>query len=393
MKDFVLKRLVNDDKDNIRKISIPLNLISEDFDTEGAERRMVIFLGANFRDLPRTDLQEAFRLTNQCLDYIRRECKGCDFYYKPHPAETDEANFLNLSGFKIEKKVIAELFYANNAKRIKCVFSVCSGGNKMAYAMGFNSYLFLNLFNGAIDPKAIQGYREVAFANLPEECFINDLSRPLRENKKRFVDNGIMEKHVRDLLSQKSGRVWLLIADPGNLANSIAIRMLIKKIDPGRIVNLIVSRHHRWGIVATDDFRIHFDNVFFFPRIFYSLSPIKILRAIKSALEIKRFPIQPEEIIMEGPGMDFFSNCFASYFKKSMRIFIMPKVAFSVACEDQKYSRSIFRTRLGAKFFNLILEPMLKIERTRFFEDRRRIHNVYRYLRPINDIFDYVWII
>ena len=71
MADFILKPSINEQKDNVRKISIPFDILTED--ERGDERRMVIFLGENFLHLPGTNLQKAYRLINQCLDYVRRE--------------------------------------------------------------------------------------------------------------------------------------------------------------------------------------------------------------------------------------------------------------------------------------------------------------------------------
>ncbi len=158
------------------------------------------------------------------------------------------------------------------------------------------------------------------------------------------------------------------------------------------MVNLVAVRHHRWDVIPTEDIEEYFDNIFFVPRIFYSLRPRKIYKAIKAARAIKKFPINPDDIILEVPGLGFAADCFTSYFRNNIRVVMLSQDVFKISCEEQKYSRTIFRTRPGATFFNLIVEPILGLERTRWLEDKRRIFNVDRYARSMNDVFDYVWI-
>ena len=392
MSNHILKRLINDDKDNIRNVAIPFSeFLATDTEDKITERKTVVFLGANFRDLPGADFNKIMRISDLCLDYVRRECKGYDLYYKPHPAETDEADFLNLFGFKITSKVVSELFFIQNAKKIKYIFSVCSTGNILAYKMGFNSYTFTNMAIKVFDEKTAQGYKEF-FKEMPPECFIDSFNAPLKENRIRFSSDKTFEENIKNILTQKNGPVWLIIGDPATLARVIVMTWVIKKIDPQRIVNLIIEKHHRWGVVPIDEVRIYFDNLFFVPRIFYSLRPIKIAKAIKAAFRIRKFPIKPEDIVIQILGHDFAFNCFTSYFRNNLQVFILRRETFEMLYEERNYDKSIFRTRPGAKFFSFILEPVLGLERTWFLEDTRRVHNVYRYLRPVNDIFDYIWL-
>ncbi len=393
MKDFLLKRSINDQKDNIREFPIPYDVLMRDATIE--ERKMVVFLGDNFVDLPGTDLKEVSRITNLCLDYVRRECEGHELYYKPHPRAQSKPshgnNSLDLSGFKIENSRTAELFYLKNIKKIKYIFATCSGGSRTAYDMGLNSYSFLNLISPTFDIKTRQGENE-AFQKMPPSCFIDDLSQPLKENKKKFIDGSMGEQHIREVFIKKSGSVWILLSDTGTLAAVVALTALIRKIDPERMVNLVAVRHHRWDVIPTEDIEEYFDNIFFVPRIFYSLRPRKIYKAIKAARAIKKFPINPDDIILEVPGLGFAADCFTSYFRNNIRVVMLSQDVFKISCEEQKYSRTIFRTRPGATFFNLIVEPILGLERTRWLEDKRRIFNVDRYARSMNDVFDYVWI-
>lgn len=391
MKDFIFKRLVNDAKDNIQHVNIPLNVLSEDMEEGEDRRRMVVFLGANFRGLPGADFKEIMRISNLCLDYIRRECSGYDLYYKPHPSETDEANFLDLSGFTVESKIVAELFYLKNAKRIKYVFSTCSFGNVKAYDMGLNSYTFMPLAIAAFDQKTKDGYLEI-FGKMPPEFFIGDFSQPLKENRKKPENDGSLEANLRTLFDRGRGNVWLMFVDPCLLPSVVALTTIMKKIAPERTVNVVIPRHNRWNVVPLADITGYFDTVTFVPRVFYSLRPKKIFKAIKTAFMIKKMSIRPDDIIVELAGLSFAENCFASYFRDTTRVAIIEPSTFNLSCGEQVFSSSVFRTRPGATFFNWVLEPLLGIEPIKYLEHTKRIYNVFRYTRPMNDIFDYVWI-
>jgi len=391
MADFILKPSINEQKDNVRKISIPFDILTED--ERGDERRMVIFLGENFLHLPGTNLQKAYRLINQCLDYVRRECAGYELYYKPHPKikERDEREFLDLSGFNITGNTVAELFYVKNIKKIKYVFAACSMASRTAYNMGLNSYTFMNIVGASFDPQTLEGFREFN-KDMPPDFFINSFSQPLKENRRTIAHSAELERCISSIFTKKNGSVWFQITDPGNLADILAIVAQIRKIDPKRKVNLVIIKHHRWRVIPTNDFREYFDEVVFLLRVFYSLRPGKLFRAIQTARVIKKFPIQSEDIIIDSPGLGFAAACFASYFQKNIKIALMQNDTFRVLSGQRSYGRDLFRTRPGARFFNLILEPLLGIERSIFIEDRRRIFNAGGYLRPINDIFDHIWV-
>src|SRR3989344_4269606 len=119
---------INTKKDNIFKVAVPYHLL---YETRGGDdgRDAVIFWGADFRHFPEsTDREEFVKRTNLCLDYVRRVCADCRLFYKPHPAETDEFEFLNLESFEMTKDTdIGEVFLLKNIEKIKYNFSVCSG--------------------------------------------------------------------------------------------------------------------------------------------------------------------------------------------------------------------------------------------------------------------------
>ena len=75
--------------ENVFRISTPYGLISR-LDPNQQNKRKVIFWGASFMKLSRElNVQDYIRKTNECLDYIRRECANYELYY-------EYTNFLNL---------------------------------------------------------------------------------------------------------------------------------------------------------------------------------------------------------------------------------------------------------------------------------------------------------
>lgn len=391
-KDFVLGRLINDKKKNMIGIKSPFFALHKNLASE-QKKDIVIFLGANFRDLPGTDFDEVIRLSNECLDYIRKVCKGCILYYKPHPAETDEFKLLNLKDFNfVTERTIAELFFIENIQRIKAVFSTCSGASVTAHRFGLNSYIFVNMFYPFMRPDIAKGYLAY-FENLPTSAYIDSFNTALKENKIIPEGDKRLEERCRDLCREKSGNIWFIAGDPSLLADIISQAELFRLIAPERKINLIVVRHHRWDAVPMNLVQRHFDDIRICPRIFYSLRPARLLRAVKTALSIRSFPIKSEDIIVGYGSATFVENCVVSYFKKCAKISVLPKLSVEISYGREAYSRETYRSRLAPYFFNYFLEPMLGLERTRYLEDLTFIGNVLRYRRPINDVYNYVFLL
>lgn len=386
---YFLSHNLNNNKNNILHFPFPLGILSNNT-TRG--RHMVIFLGEDFRNLPGTDMAQVMHISNQCLDYIRRECRGYEFYYKPHPTETDEHTMLNLDGFTLMERMPVEIFYIRYADKIKHVFSTCSSASRMAHDFGFNSSLFLEPIAPSLDPRTVQGFREF-FSILPTECFIGDFSQPLKENRKPLEISGEFENQVKNIVAGRHGTVWMLIGDPNSLPYAKVIDILVKKYNPDMSMHLVISWHHRWQIVPMNDVKRLFNSVSIVPRPFYSLRPEKILRAWRAARLIRSWPVGKEDIIISRLGLAFTDNCFVSYFSRNPRVALMSKDFFDLACGEQNLNVERYRRRFGATFFNRILEPLLGIEKTEYLENRQRAGwNIYRYVRPLNDIFDAVWV-
>ena len=355
------------------------------------EEKAVVFFGANFKDLPGADWDKFVEITNKSLGYVRRECAGYKLYYKPHPAETNEFKLVNLGGFEITKDTsIAEFYLWKNGKNIKYTFSTCSGANISAYYMGFNSYVFRDLLKSAIDEETDKGYTEY-FKNMPASFFINDLSQKLTENKKTPPEDLFLEKEFGDLFKGDRGRIWFTIGDPNYLVNVLVLASLARKVNSQKKINLIVMKHHRWNVMNPDDLRSYFDEIYFFPRIFYSLRPQKIIRAIKTAYALRTLKLSPEDIIVGVSYTSFTENCLLSYNKRNYKVAILPQATIDFCCSSSVFDDNNFRTRRSVFWWSNFLEPILGLKRTIFFEDNRRIGNFTRFKKSLNDIYDKVY--
>ncbi len=219
----------NLNKHNIFDVNLPYHLLSEISDNDEKDK-WVIFWGANYKDLPNVNEKEFILQTNRCLDYIRRECQGCRLLYKPHPAETNEPNEIDLRGFEITKeRTVSEFFMLKNYSKIKYVFSACSGASRTAITLGLNAYIFLPIFESAVALNTWQGYKWY-FQEMNPDFFISDLSLPLRENKIAIIRDQLLTDNIFKILNQKKGIVWFIVGDPGLLDAIISIVFLIRTI-------------------------------------------------------------------------------------------------------------------------------------------------------------------
>lgn len=390
-----LKRL-NIAKDNIAIFETPYSAFNN-FGSGKNERKMVIFMGLDFHNLSSSlNKNDFIDIENRCLDYVRKECAGCDLYYKPHPAEKDERNYLNLASFKLIKDPsISEFFLVKNINKIQYVFSPFSWISVSAYAMGLNSYVFSNLFKTAMS-EAYVGFYEDYFKEMPLKFFINNFNQKLAENRSIPGKDELFEKEIRDMISLKHGNAWFVVADPGLLPIIIAITRLIKSIDSGRNTNLIISRHNRWDKINIEEIRPYFDAIHTFTPPFYSLRPQKILGAVKTAFSARKFQISSEDIIFGFTHNSFLENCLISYNKEAMKISCQMKLnlewMYSVKRSEVLSDDKFYQIK-SSIFYNRILEPLLGLNRTLYLKyGDGTIFNISRYEEPLNDVYDKVYL-
>lgn len=385
---------INRQKNNIFQVEIPFHLLRND---GGTDKSVVIFWGADFKFLPPGIPEDKFiELSNSCLDYVRNHCRDQELIYKLHPSETDEYTKLNLKGFRVVgTDNIAEFYLLKNIDRIKYTFSAMSGACVSAHKMGIPSYVFVPLFEPLFRPETKMGYQEY-FSPLPPESFISDLIGGFQDYKTIANTNEILKNNFTDLLAGYSGKVFFIADTPGSLAEIISLVNLVKNISPQHKTGLIVCRHHRWDVMNFEDLKPYFDSIDIFPRTFYSLRPNKIVKALNVAQAIKKFPITPQDILIGLTHTSFVEVCFMSYHKKAKRLCVLSGVSFNTVYgleSKEMLAKITYKTPLASRFYNHIFEPLLGLYRTMYMNDPGKVMNFRCYQKPVNDIYDQIYLI
>ncbi|OGN02465.1 MAG: hypothetical protein A2655_01945 [Candidatus Yanofskybacteria bacterium RIFCSPHIGHO2_01_FULL_43_42] len=382
------------DQGNVFKVKIPFGLLRGENNSSRANR--VIFWGADFKFLPPGIPEDKFiELSNACIDYVRKNCKGCALIYKLHPAETDEYTKLNLDGFKIVgTDDIGEFFLLKNINNIKYTFSAISGACVSAHKMGIPSFIFLELFEPLFLPETKTGYREY-FSPLPKESLISNLNDEFQDYKIATDIDEVLNNNLRELFKNSSKKVFFIADTPGVLAEIITLSNLIKNISPQLEMGLIVCRHHRWDVMKMDDLKPYFDSINIFPRTFYSLRPGKLFRALKIAWSIRRFPIGDDDILVGMTHTSLVEVCFMSYHKQAKRIAVLSEVSFDTVYGEKSkdmLNKIKYRTPPASRFYNLFLESLLGLYRTIYMDDPGKVMNFRRYQKHISEIYDQVYL-
>lgn len=400
MTDMTHLKQVNETAENVFRIAVPYGLISNP-NADHNNKKKVIFWGASFMKLSEElKLKDYVTKANECLDYIRRECVGQELYYKPHPAEKEELNLLNLASFKIlEDPTLAEIFLWKNSNQIRHSFSIASNASLAAHNFGLNSYVFYKLFEPVVGTATFEAWKDY-FKNSMEQICINDLSRPLQENMTQLRSDELLEKNIGKLLGENKGKIWLSIVEPSPIMVMVSVAKLIKQIDPGRQIGLIISEQRRWRIIDMSDFKDYFDSITFLPRIYYSLRPKKVWQAILQSFKIKNLKINSSDLIvsfMAFPNFSFVENCLLSYFKKNKKVTFCYSINFDLMYAlkfSEFFNRDRFKPKLASLFFNKILEPLLGLRKTIYLQyGDGRVFNITRYQKPLEEIFDQVYLI
>ncbi|MEA1929451.1 MAG: hypothetical protein U9M92_00980 [Patescibacteria group bacterium] len=360
---------------------------------------MAVFFGADFYNLPLDSDRDLFiQRTNQIFDYMRRHLPDHKFVYQPHPNETDESKHLDLEGFKIGRHVVAEMYLHENADSIDYVFSAQSGASISAFAMGFDSVIFLDLLSGALSADSILGYRSY-FSELPDSFFIKSFDDPLPRRKHINVEDerGSLVK-VREALDLNK-TTWVIASDPYSGFRGAVLVSNLKKENPNLRAKLIIINHRRWDLGRDSEFmKSSFDEIITLPggRVWYGVGFKKLLATVRVARFIKRLPLQPGDNLISFANALFEENCFLSYHPRVNKIAMinsrMYKFIYDGGYEslpDGGWSGS-----LGVWFFSYLLEPLLGLYRTIYKEyDDGKVLNLFRYTLPLEDIYDKIFVL
>lgn len=152
-------------------------------------RKRVIFFGTPFLLIHNLAPAIYVERLNSCLDYLRRYYgETCDLIYRPHPAETEEANQVNLERFQIDNdREAAELYFLRHYGAIEAVYSVSSTVSRTAYNNGLNGYSLWRCF--PFPESAAEFFRNLMGA-VPPEFDIDDLTRAPVKYQDRLTTRG-----------------------------------------------------------------------------------------------------------------------------------------------------------------------------------------------------------
>ncbi len=144
---------------------------------EQDRHRRVIFFGTPFLLVHNLAPEIYIERLNGCLDYLRQHYGAkCDLVYRPHPAETNEAQRLNLEGFQSDNdREAAELYFLRHFGTIEAVYSVSSTVSRTAYNNGLNAYSFWRCFPF---PENAAKFFENLMGDVRPEFDIRDLTKP-----------------------------------------------------------------------------------------------------------------------------------------------------------------------------------------------------------------------
>src|SRR3989338_7763242 len=375
----------------IQKISFPYLLGS----TAGGHEKIAIFFGTDFYNLPIGSDQKLFTLrTNGMLAYVRRHFPDVRLLYQPHPNETDEYTLLDLSGFEVGKRTIADIFLAEQAPRIAGVFAACSWAAASAYSMGFRAGVFLDSLKDAIPDDALIGYRSY-FAGFPDSFFINSFDQELPPLPPRREDE---ERRALESIEKAIGNaktVWFLSSDPAYVVHAA---MLAQHFKHKRLVsvNLISARTVRWRIVDGSPLYAAFDKIVSVQSQKYTARPQNIPAILRDALELSRLPIRPNDAVISFAHPQFAENCILSWYPHIKKILMLESRWYHVNYEEEwkALPEAGFRTLPGVRFFNRVVEPLLRLHRTVYKEyaDGKGT-NIYRYAKPLESVFDTVFVL
>jgi len=358
--------------------------------------KWVVFFGNDFYSTTGIDYNKFITRTNQCLDYVRKNCAGCELIYRPHPEEREEIKSLGLSSFVVQRDgQTAEEFLLANRMNVKYSFSFCSTSSIASLSLGVNSYVFYRCFADIFD-----GTNKIVTDNylkgLPESFFINNFETPLVENKLQLNEDAPTKESFRNILTEHKGPVWFTVTENRYLLTILGLTKMIKTLFPERKVGLIISRHHRWTADKLKYLQNQFDKVLSFPRIFYSLKPSRLISAFMISRKIKKIKLEPDSVLIGLAHHDFVENCFMSYNRGKFKLAILPESVWRLnfKTEELGFDTNKFVFNKASFFFNHFLEPALGLNRTRFMHHEKGSNAYFiRLHKPIEDIYDKVQLI
>lgn len=384
-------------ENQIKKIIFPYIVKQQNADS--SSERVVVYFGADFYNLPVDSNREEFINVSNCIiEYICKALPGYKYIYQPHPNETDEYTHLNLRDFMVGERTIAEIYLYENASVIDYVFSAYSGASTSAFAMGFDSVIFLDMLTGALSEETIAVCRTY-FSGLPDFAFVKSWNDLLPRRK--LLQSVIGKKSFDEIshLVNLDKTIWMLASEPAAGLRCAVLVKSLKERHPNLCAKLIIVNHRRWNLgLSNKTIRSAFDEIIQIPgqRIWYGTGLKRIFATILTARFLKKLPIKPDDNLIFNFANSLEENCLLSYHKKTNKILLIENrwYQFMYGGGSDLLPKDGWRTMWGVRFFNLIVEPMLGLHTTIYkeFRDGKTL-NIFRYNKPAEKIYDHVLVL
>ena len=264
-----------------------------------------------------------------------------------------------------------------------------------AYKLGLDAHIFLPLVEPSLTEQNRNGNREY-YKHMPPEFFIDKFSASPKTNKLNIPQqpDAVLRENLLVLLKDRPAQtIWFILGDPGSLTSVILLARFIKELAPQAAIGLIIERHHRWQVMNLAEVKTFFDHMLVYPRWLPSLRPNKIWAQLKTAWALRRAPIAPNDIIFGFNYTAFVENCLLTYFPSNLKVAFVKKetLEFCYGSKEKAFFQNYF-SRIGHRFYARVIQPILGLYPTVFLEDPVRVANFDRYLMPINDLYDQVYV-
>ncbi len=356
--------------------------------------KTAVFFGTDFYNLPLGSDHESFiRQTNAMLAYIKENLPTHRLLYQQHPNETDEYTKLNLSGFEVGKRTVADFLLFHGEGEIDWVFASCSWAAASAYAMGYRAAIFLDLMKGSVPDETIEGYRSY-FKGLPDSFFIRSFDAPLPDSRRKYIED---EAKTMEKIMEAVGKpetLWFIASDPAYVMRDAIIIANLRRTRDLK-TGLLMIEHTRWDLVKNDPLFSVFDTMITVPFVWQTARPIGIVKALLAAFSLSRLPIKRGDTLISFAHEQFAENCILSWY--DVRSILMTEnrwYYFTYENEGGGLPKNEFRGSLGLFVFNHFVEPLLRLFKTTYLEYKDgKVVNIVRYQKPLQDIYDTVFVI
>ncbi len=386
---------INDKRDNVHSMPWPYQGLRRE---QAGAADTVVFFGSDFLNMgAEVDPAAYAAKANQCLNFIRRTHPQDTLWYKPHPNEKDERSMLDLSRFSvIAEDMVSEVFILKHFDKLKATYATVSSSPIFAWRVGIDSHTFLPFMEDVFDETSRRHIRTY-FTGMPETFLIRDITAAPGPCTAPTAINDPWSDEIQKLASTHGGDIWVVVCETKFLPAILSLALLIRNLFPQRRLVLVVIRHgQRWSPQTIALVQDAFDEIFEFPRLFYSLKPQRLWAAIRTARTIRNIKLSPNDILFGFAPHDFIENCFVSYHKESLKAVFMEESVFNIHFKPHEIGflrDKDLRFDKASWFYNKIFEPLLGLHRSLFLRYSFGLdHYISRPEEPINDIYDKVYL-